>query len=207
MKAFRIGRKPAGPWPNMTPPIRGGIYRSLDARDEDDGERCSSSSGSMPTDPVDQQGRRRTPTAAAAAGPDSPAPKQASGGKAPRPTTCPDEYADWAVQQGVDECHRAYPCADDAALQQSIVRRYRQLHQQVKDEGLYECRYVEYGKEMIRYVSLFGMFLFTLRHEWYMTSAVFLGLFWVSRQSSIRLSIHCSTQSHKVVTVRGDDRW
>ena len=32
---------------------------------------------------------------------------------------------------------------------------------------------------MIRYTSLFVMFLFALRQEWYMTSAVFLGLFWV----------------------------
>ncbi|KAJ8122359.1 hypothetical protein ONZ43_g1423 [Nemania bipapillata] len=26
MKAFRIGRKPPGPWTNLTPPIRGGVY-------------------------------------------------------------------------------------------------------------------------------------------------------------------------------------
>ena len=31
MAAFRIGRKPPGPWVNMTPPIRGGVYRKQGA--------------------------------------------------------------------------------------------------------------------------------------------------------------------------------
>ncbi|UKZ52671.1 hypothetical protein TrVGV298_006452 [Trichoderma virens] len=63
-------------------------------------------------------------------------------------------------------------------VQQGVVNRYRALHQQIRDEGLYNCRYVEYGKEMLRYTTLFMCFLFALRHGWYMTSAVFLGLFW-----------------------------
>lgn len=95
------------------------------------------------------------------------------------PTKCPVQYTNWAVQQGVDEGVRDYPSVDPA-VQQGIVNRYRALHQQIRDEGLYSCRYIEYGKEMIRYTSLFIGFLTALYFEWYMTSAVMLGLFWVS---------------------------
>jgi delta8-fatty-acid desaturase len=56
---------------------------------------------------------------------------------------------------------------------------YRALHQQIKDEGLYQCRYSEYGKECIRYAAFFGAFLYLLHIQWYMSSAVMLGVFWV----------------------------
>lgn len=95
------------------------------------------------------------------------------------PTNCPVKYTDWAVQQGVEKGLRDYPSLDPK-VQQRVVNRYRALHQQIRDEGLYNCRYVEYGKEMLRYTTLFACFLFALHHGWYMTSAVFLGLFWVS---------------------------
>jgi delta8-fatty-acid desaturase len=83
------------------------------------------------------------------------------------------------VQQGVDQGVRDYPSVDPI-VQQGIINRYQALHQQIRDEGLYSCRYIEYGKEMIRYTSLFIGFLTALYFEWYMTSAVMLGLFWVS---------------------------
>lgn len=95
------------------------------------------------------------------------------------PTKSPVEYTDWAVQQGVEEGLRDYPSIDPI-VQQGIVNKYRALHQQIRDEGLYSCRFIEYGKEMMRYTSLFVGFLTALHYEWYMTSAVLLGLFWVS---------------------------
>jgi delta8-fatty-acid desaturase len=67
----------------------------------------------------------------------------------------------------------------DVATQKAIINDYRELHQQFKDEGLYQCRYSEYGKECIRYALLFAAFGYFLYTKWYMTSAVFLGLFWV----------------------------
>ena len=233
-----MGRKPLGPWTNMTPPVRGGIYRPLDPADTTcctttQAGSLASYHGSHPIDDIatDQGVASGRDTADATAEQKSPVtpPRQrvsalgptsrtgpwlgsspcgrpvaaadldsgyegsegdSSSSKAgsavdeqenpPRgPHMCPTAYTDWAVQQNFDQCLRDYPSIEPA-VQHDIVRRYRLLHQQVRDEGLYECRYGEYAKEMVRYVTLFAIFLFTLRHGWYMTSAVFLGLFWVS---------------------------
>jgi delta8-fatty-acid desaturase len=95
------------------------------------------------------------------------------------PTRSAAQYTDWAVQQGVDKDLRDYPSVDPI-VQQAIVNKYRALHQRIHDEGLDNCRYIEYGKEMLRYTSIFVGFLVALRYEWYMTSASLLGLFWVS---------------------------
>ncbi|EHK47020.1 hypothetical protein TRIATDRAFT_217433 [Trichoderma atroviride IMI 206040] len=155
MKGYRIGRKPMGPWLNKTPPVRGGVFRpySLHTEPEIPDSSIWISEPESLSDDADND---------SAAAP---------------PTKCPVQYTDWAVQQGVDEGMRDYPSVDPA-VQQGIVNRYRALHQQIRDEGLYSCRYIEYGKEMIRYTSLFIGFLTALYFEWYMTSAVMLGLFW-----------------------------
>lgn len=67
----------------------------------------------------------------------------------------------------------------DAETQRAIAVEYRELHRQIKDQGLYACRYREYAKESIRYTLLFGTFLYLLHIKWYLTSALALGLFWV----------------------------
>lgn len=67
----------------------------------------------------------------------------------------------------------------DPETQMAITLEYRALHEQVKTDGLYECRYSEYGKELIRYSLLFLCFISLLRSGWYLTSALFLGMFWV----------------------------
>ncbi|KUI65082.1 Delta(8)-fatty-acid desaturase [Cytospora mali] len=72
---------------------------------------------------------------------------------------------------------RDYPSLDNAT-QQSIRAEYDILHQRIKDQGLYNCPYTEYGKEVIRYSMLFGAFIYLVHIKWYLTSAVFLGLFW-----------------------------
>jgi delta8-fatty-acid desaturase len=68
----------------------------------------------------------------------------------------------------------------DAETQLAITMEYRALHQRIKDQGLYQCRYSEYGKEMVRCALIFGVFISLLRAEWYLLSSVFLGIFWVS---------------------------
>ena len=272
MKAYRIGRKPTGPWLSMTPPIRGGIYRPLgtstsspasstlldDSLDQDldlnaDAEEVAPvpvpaapnqhhpgpgiSSACITLNGEEDEGlllctpqalpalrRRITSTnspgrsdAGPAAGrpgqdlcskllnvaddtdrygsdsgydtasrrdeeeePDSEAVTVAAGSETTDsvPTKCPIEYTDWAIQQGVYHDLRDFPSLAPA-VQQDIVHKYRLLHRQIQDEGLYDCRYIEYGKEMVRYLSLFAVFLFAIYHAWYLTGAVFLGLFWV----------------------------
>lgn len=83
-----------------------------------------------------------------------------------------------------------YPSLEPA-VQLDIARKYRVMHQKVHDMGYYNCHYVEYAKEIARYLTLFTLSMVTLRYEWYMISAAFLGLFWVC---------HHNTTPHVVIT-------
>lgn len=67
----------------------------------------------------------------------------------------------------------------DTETQHQILLDYRELHEQIKAEGLYKCNYSAYGWESIRYATLFAAFAYLLYSKWYLTSALFLGLFWV----------------------------
>lgn len=69
----------------------------------------------------------------------------------------------------------------DAETQHQILLDYRELHEQIKTEGLYQCNYSAYGWECLRYGALFAAFAYLLYSRWYLTSAMFLGLFWVSQ--------------------------
>lgn len=95
-----------------------------------------------------------------------------------------DSYVTSSVQQEIDDNIRDYPSLD-AATQRNITLKYRALHRRVRDEGFYDCRYGEYAKEVVRYATLLSIFFVALRYEWYMTSAAFLGLFWVSYSGCI----------------------
>ncbi|KAI1154395.1 fatty acid desaturase-domain-containing protein [Nemania diffusa] len=181
MKAFRIGRKPAGPWTNLTPPIRGGVYHrqqegavevdtaSSNTKDTYPGpERIVNKDATEPGQECDV--RRR------AAHEKSPV-------RGPVPTEAvnlqqsPADYIDYAVRQEIKKDIQDYPSVDPA-VQLSITHKYRLLHQKVRDQGLYDCALSEYGKELARYVSIFAVSMVALHYGWYMTSAAFLGLFW-----------------------------
>ncbi|KAI0182987.1 fatty acid desaturase-domain-containing protein [Xylaria flabelliformis] len=179
MKAFRIGRKPPGPWTNLTPPIRGGHYHEQEEVVVD----ATSSSIRKGPSPTPERSindenstqtnrspniRRRTPTHAVS----DPVPTESVNIR-----QSPTEYVDWTVQQEINQDIQDYPSLDPA-VQLNITHKYRLLHQKIRDRGLYNCAISEYGKELARYVSLFVVSMVALRHGWYMTSAAFLGLFW-----------------------------
>ena len=88
------------------------------------------------------------------------------------------QYTESLEQEEIAKGIRDNPSLDPET-QAAITKEYRAMHEQIKDMGLYQCPYQEYGKEMIRYSILFGAFIALLRAEWYLTSAVFLGMFWV----------------------------
>ena len=92
--------------------------------------------------------------------------------------TTPNAYTSRMIQKEIDKDVFEYPSVDEVT-QREITQRYKALHQRVKDEGFYDCRYIEYGKEVCRYSLLFMLFMVSLRYEWYITSACFLGAFWV----------------------------
>ncbi|KAJ7092661.1 fatty acid desaturase-domain-containing protein [Mycena epipterygia] len=56
---------------------------------------------------------------------------------------------------------------------------YKILHNRVRDAGLYDTRYITgYGPEVLRYALLASLSAYAYSHAWFITSAVFLGLFW-----------------------------
>lgn len=251
MKAFRIGRKPVGPWTNMRPPIRGGVFQkhpaaqdhirpireTADQLDEasdvcnlvlgdgsvgsdSDSSRLRDSDGDSSLSPIDDQaslvssatsdcGSYTVDDVAAEPKGDLALPDASGlrnraalratvsedGAESPDPDLdiyrrlSPTEYADWAIQGEVNRDIRDYPSLNPA-VQLAIEEKYRDMHQQVKDLGLYDCPYIEYGKESIRYATLFTIFMVLLRYEWYIPSAIFLGLFWVSPLISLLLARH-----------------
>ncbi|KAG9251182.1 fatty acid desaturase [Emericellopsis atlantica] len=187
VSAFRIGRKPLGPWINMKPPIRGGVYlectddeaRAGGALDDSDteGESLLSepaltdiSSGTSVFSSTDAGLRKRIGTPLSQCSSAS-----VEGGDAGAMTRA--EFTTSVCQADVAKDLLEYPPLDQD-VQEDIVRRYRALHQAVIDEGLYQCNYWKYGEEMVRYTSLFVLFLVALRYEQYCLSAVFLGGFW-----------------------------
>jgi sphingolipid 8-(E)-desaturase len=66
----------------------------------------------------------------------------------------------------------------DPNVQDDIVRKYRELGERIKAEGLYQCNYWAYLPEVIRYVGLFATSMILLHYSWYNLSAVALGMFW-----------------------------
>ncbi|KAG5947329.1 hypothetical protein E4U53_006427 [Claviceps sorghi] len=216
MKAFRIGRKPAGHWTNRTPPIRGGVFhtraqshatgdesdvemeKEKESVDEGYGSAASHRSGTGSPEPEfagdghasssspDEQGAGLRARSAFAAVDDSCSipsvdeDKIDAAGSAttvPQLALNPEQWTEWAIQEGKNVDMREYPSLD-TAVQQEIATKYRLLHKRVQDAGLYQCPYAAYGKEMARYTTLFAGFVVALRAEWYMTSAICLGLFW-----------------------------
>lgn len=165
MRRYRIGRIDGRWTSNFIPPIQGGTFRPLEKHDNGDESDSpvdsfmeSESSGSdlsrtasMKEMRVEQNKPKVFPT--------------------------PEQYTAGRVQHQIDEDLFKYPSVD-GVTQQSIAKRFQALHQRVRDDGYYDCQYSEYGKEMIRYTTLFALFAICLSRGWYFVSACFLGLFW-----------------------------
>lgn len=178
MKAYRIGRK-QGTWVNRTPPIRGGVFvkanpivdssSSSETEEDsaDDGVSQISSLCSCGISHKDaKEGLRHR----------GPCPTQSQGPN--QKPSAHTQVANAALEREIQNDLTIYPSLDPL-VQKEIARKYQILHQQITDAGLYDCPYLDYGKEMIRYTLLFTTFIVLLSYGWYLTSAIFLGLFWV----------------------------
>lgn len=82
------------------------------------------------------------------------------------------------VKQALEDGMELFPRLE-TKTQQAIIQKYRHLHDRIKNEGYYTCRYGDYAKEVAIYLGVFALFIITLRAGWYMTSAALLRLFWV----------------------------
>jgi delta8-fatty-acid desaturase len=209
MKAYRIGRV-ALPWVNLIPPIRSGtgsdkkkadVTKTLYAPNgletskaiavtiqELDQTSDAGNATSRSISPVDSATctRRTTPTPAPTKvctnmedlNSEKHALMQSSH------TYDPSQHSRASYIEALEDKEIAdglsgFPSVD-AETQLAITMEYRALHQRITDQGLYQCRYSEYGKELVRCALIFGVFISLLRAEWYLLSSVFLGVFWVS---------------------------
>lgn len=179
MNRYRIGRI-EGQWVNFTPPIRGGIFNqytvcnTLSILGTDSAYQSAPRNSSAPSTPIQSRKNFRS---------SSPSTHDATPTKALEISQIEPNNAEMVEQAHIEDL-RDYPSLD-AQTQQAIVQRYRTLHHTIKAEGFYDCRYGEYGKELVRYTCIFACFLVTLKAGWYITSAALLGLFWVCPRTNV----------------------
>jgi len=204
MRRYRVGRV-QGSWVNFTPPIQGGTFRPLlaEEKDEDgiqpdnddesliestDGVDSSSDAGASDTErssvssftSVEEDGGllEEKEQEQQHNGTQMRLRKKSSSPRTDQPLSSTDNtYTATAVQQEVDVDLLRYPSLD-AETQRAITEKFQALHQRVRDEGFYDCRFSEYAKEMLRYSILFAGFLYCLHRGWIVASACFLGTFW-----------------------------
>lgn len=185
MKSYQIGRI-QGRWTNFLPPIQGGKFRKYtpthsvnnsstnEYQDYDSSDQETSYPPSPIFDPVDKEStiRRRTSTATSISSGASSPPASSHSNRDPKPF-----FLDARTQQEIVLDIAKYPSLD-AKTQDFIVERYRALNDRIKAEGLYNCNYFAYLVEASRYVLLFSLSMYALYHNWYGTSAFFLGCMW-----------------------------
>jgi delta8-fatty-acid desaturase len=86
-------------------------------------------------------------------------------------------YLDAQTKEQIDLDLSKYPSLD-LSTQDEVIRKYRELDQRLRAEGLYDCNYSAYAIETCRYVFLLSMMLLSLRLGWYGVSGMFLGCLW-----------------------------
>lgn len=177
MLRYRIGRI-EGHWKNFVPPIQGGTFRSRSAIDEEDEDPDSthevdtaSSSNSREPSPVfdtNKGGIRKRVGSSETGDSNSEEEEVEDDGMT---------FLDNLTRERITLDLEKYP-AQDEATQREIVMKYRELHQRIRDQGLYQCNYWAYGVECSRYLTLAVLSFICLRTGWYMLSAFFLGFMW-----------------------------
>ena len=71
------------------------------------------------------------------------------------------------------------PTALSLDIQTAHSKAYRELHRRITDAGLYNTPYLTgYGPEVLRYVFLGSLSAYAYANQWFISSAVFLGLMW-----------------------------
>lgn len=173
MKRYRIGTV-QGRFKSFIPPIQGGKFRAsaeidvhgedTDSAQEPDSSTSSSSRAPSPVFDTQKDEIRQRKTGAKS---DNEEAKPVDG----------MAFLDSLTREQISLDLDKYPSLDEET-QDNIIKKYRELHQKIKDEGLYQCSYWKYGIESISYVSLFALMLVCIRYGWYITGAFSLGFMW-----------------------------
>jgi len=189
MQSYHIGRI-EGRWINFLPPIQGGKFRRIEedwnvATREEDGS--SSEEGSERLSPIFDAAEYSSTSFRRRNG----SPTSSGSTSVSSINLDADEskmsHMDLKTREEIKLDSSMYPPLEPE-VQDEIVRKYRQLGEQIKAEGLYQCRYSSYLFEIIRYTLLFLASQYFLRRAWamdgwhatgsYLLSSIFLGLFW-----------------------------
>lgn len=189
MNKYRIGRI-EGRWTNFIPPIQGGKFRPASQTASDDATDGAVFGGT--TEVVDSDySDSRSPSPVFDATDTSYELRTRHGPSVVARTASVSSISSVEEEEPFDgmsyldsETRKEilldldkYPPLDDAT-QDAIVQKYRQLHDRIKAEGLYNCNYGAYAVEISRYSLLFALMLVFLHLGWYAVSAAFLGAFW-----------------------------
>ena len=183
-----------GRWDNFLPPIQGGQFRpwNPDVEEEDsqsEEEACvksagesshSSTSGNSPLfEPADRSSSLRYRRERAnSLDNDTSSISSISTTDLTVAVEKPKlAHLDVYTEEEIDLDLAKYPPLD-AATQDEIVRKYRELQEELRRKGLFQCSYFSYAIEASRYLILFTAFLVLLKCGWYNTSALFLGMLW-----------------------------
>ena len=207
---FRIGLID-GEWTNFIPPIQGGVFRRAiengqEAKTSRPGDNTSNATSMSRRPHVTSRtseelkpGHVATDQTAVCSEkveePDAPMAQATRGWKLEYE---PDSYTAIAIQQAIDFDVAKYPSLD-ADTQRDIAVKFRALHQRVHDDGYYECKLSNYTTEIGRYLALFGLFLTLLHYEWYISSAVALGIFWQQIMFTAHDAGHCGITHNYVI--------
>ncbi|KAF2101652.1 fatty acid desaturas-like protein [Rhizodiscina lignyota] len=188
MMSYKIGRI-EGLWTNFVPPIQGGKFRTREeqasairpstekSEESDEGSEEPSPIFDAVEHPTSTSVYRRRQTGSASYTRSSSATSISSvelneSSKKP-------EMSHVDIQTGhvLDLDAFEYPPLDPQ-IQADIVQKYRVLNERIKAEGLYQCHYSNYLREVVRYTLLFSASMLLLYWKWYIASAAFLGMFW-----------------------------
>ena len=212
MSKFQVGRI-EGRWTNFLPPIQGGKFRPMAAKDQGQSEvteeSASSDASTPPTSPIfeaidrsrdDGQLRERhradfyeTSSISSLSSIDT------GGEEQPQKLG----HMDARTRQEIDLDLAMYP-ALDPATQDDVVHKYRLLYKRMEDESLFDCNYTAYAVEMCRYIFLFGMFILTLKTGHFTLSGLCLGLLWHQLVFTVHDAGHMGiTHNFQVDTVIG----
>jgi sphingolipid 8-(E)-desaturase len=211
MMRYRIG-KIQGRWTNFLPPIQGGKFRPLSEDGQDDRHNENAKDTSVEFASASSQSSSRAPSPVFDQ--DEPTLRNRAGAKGTRRSPSVTSvssveeddgmtYLDLQTKEKISLDLDRYPSLD-SSTQDNIVQKYRALNERIKAEGLYQCNYWAYAIEILRYSLLFSGMLVFLHLGWYVTSAVFLGMFWHQLVFSAHDAGHMGiTHNFQVDTVLG----
>jgi len=92
-------------------------------------------------------------------------------------TTTTEVYIDLTEKEEIERDLLKYPSLDPET-QRGISKKFREMQEKAKEQGLYVCDYTNYALDVCRYALLFGLFFLAFTNGYYMIAAVFLGCFW-----------------------------